>query len=125
MDALANIRVLDLTTGVAGPIVGMFLADFGADVVKIETLEGDPSRTTPGFAMWNRGKRGVVVDPEDPVRLAWLRQHINGADVLLTNGGQQLDQFHLETDDLLSECPGLIINELPPYLRGHTPWFGG
>ncbi len=125
MDALTNIRVIDLTTGVAGPIVGMFLADFGADVVKIESLEGDPSRSTPGFAMWNRGKRGVVIDPADPGRLAWLREHIQGADVLLTNGEPQLDQFHLETHELLSECPRLVIVELPPYLRGHTPWFGG
>ncbi|MDR1999636.1 MAG: CoA transferase [Frankiaceae bacterium] len=125
MDALQDIRVLDLTTGTAGPIVGMFLADFGAEVVKVETPAGDHARALAGFAMWNRGKQGVVVDPADPGRLAWLRAQIAGADVLLTNGGAQLTQFGLDPDRLVRDHGRLVLVELPPFLPGYTPWAGG
>ncbi len=125
MDALQDIRVLDLSTGVAGPIVGMFLADFGATVVKVEAPEGDPGRDLPGFATWNRGKAGVVVDPSDPTRLAWLATQAAGADVLVTNGGTQLARFGLNSDGLLRTNARLILTEMPPYLSGYTPWAGG
>src|SRR5437868_6032288 len=59
---LDGIRVLDLSGGIAGPLAGMLLADFGADVVKVEPRGGDPARSLPGFAVWNRNKRGIMVD---------------------------------------------------------------
>ncbi len=125
MDALQGIKVLDLSEGIAGPSVGMFLADFGAEVIKVETPDGDPTRADPGFAMWNRGKSGVVVDPADDDRLAWLNAQIDGADVLLTNGGDQLTRFGLDPDELLARNGRLILTELPAYLHGYTPWAGG
>jgi crotonobetainyl-CoA:carnitine CoA-transferase CaiB-like acyl-CoA transferase len=125
MDVLHDIRVLDLSTGTAGPITAMFLADFGAQVIKVETPEGDHGRRIAGFAMWNRGKQGVVVDPSDEGRLAWLRRHIAGADVLITNGGTQLAQFGLDAAELLEENGRLILTQMPPYLPGYTPWAGG
>ena len=64
--ALADIRVVDLSSGVAGPMATMLLADFGADVVKIEPPGGDSARVLPGFAVWNRNKRSVVLDQRDP-----------------------------------------------------------
>lgn len=125
MDALHGIKVLDLSEGIAGPIVGMFLSDFGAEVIKIEPPEGDPTRANPGFAMWNRGKSGVVVDPSDSSRLEWLRAQVDGADVLLTNGGAQLARFGLDIDEVLAGNGRLIVTEMPAYLRGYTPWAGG
>jgi crotonobetainyl-CoA:carnitine CoA-transferase CaiB-like acyl-CoA transferase len=125
MEALQDIKVLDLTTGVAGPIVGMFLSDFGADVVKVETPAGDHARSLAGFAMWHRGKKGVTVDPADAARVAWLKAQIAGADVLLTNGGDQLAQFGLDADDLVRDNGRLVLTQLPPYLPGYTPWAGG
>src|ERR1700712_2148126 len=113
MDALQDIRVLDLTTGVAGPIVGMFLTDFGAQVVKVETPAGDPSRAKAGFAMWNRGKLGVVVDPADAARVEWLKTQIAGADVLLVNNAEQLAVYGLDSDALLRDNGRLIISEIP------------
>ncbi len=125
MDALQDIRVLDLSTGVAGPIVGMFLADFGATVVKVELPEGDPARDLSGFATWNRGKQGVVVDPSDPARISWLVTQAAGADVLVINGPEQLARFGLDSDTLLRTNSKLILTEMPPYLRGFTPWADG
>ena len=60
MDVLGQLQVVDLTDGIAGPITGMFMADFGAEVIKIEPPGGDPGREQPGFSMWNRGKKSVI-----------------------------------------------------------------
>ncbi len=59
---LDGVRVLDLATGIAAPYAAMFLADQGADVVKIEAPDGDPYRSEPGFQTINRNKRSVVED---------------------------------------------------------------
>ncbi|CAD7341643.1 CoA transferase [Sphingomonadales bacterium 56] len=125
MDALGDIRVIELATGVAGPIVGMFCADFGADVVKVETPDGDPERGRPGFPMWNRGKRSVVIDPGSAEGRAWLRNRIGGADMLITRGGEELAAFGLDGDELLASHPRLILLEMPVYLPGHVPWADG
>jgi crotonobetainyl-CoA:carnitine CoA-transferase CaiB-like acyl-CoA transferase len=58
-----GLRVMELAQGMAGPLAGMMLSDYGADVVKVEPPEGDHARSTPGFLMWNRGKRSVLLDP--------------------------------------------------------------
>src|SRR5947208_7633926 len=68
--ALAGLRVLDVTQVMAGPFCTMLLADFGADVVKIEPPGGDSTRSMPGasgrdspsFNAVNRGKRSVVLN---------------------------------------------------------------
>ncbi len=57
----AGVKVLELATGVAGPYAAMFLADNGADVVKLEPPEGDPYRADPGFQTVNRNKRSIVL----------------------------------------------------------------
>ncbi|MCH9058826.1 MAG: CoA transferase, partial [Planctomycetes bacterium] len=58
---LAGLRVLELSEGIAGPSAAAYLADLGADVVKVETAEGDPLRGGRGFAAYNRGKRSAVL----------------------------------------------------------------
>src|SRR2546423_6646219 len=60
--ALKGIRVVDASTGIAGGLAAMLLADFGAEVVKVEPPGGDPARAEPGFAVWNRNKRSIVLD---------------------------------------------------------------
>ena len=69
---LDGIRVVDLTTVVVGPTATLFLADYGADVIKVEAPGGDLLRTLGGrsksgqlsgkFTHFNRNKRGVVID---------------------------------------------------------------
>src|SRR6478735_5727893 len=60
--ACGGLTVIDFSQGMAGPMATMILADHGADVVKVESPRGDFARGEPGFLMWNRGKRSVVLD---------------------------------------------------------------
>src|SRR5689334_8021522 len=93
---LEGCRVVELGVWVAGPAAGGILADWGADVVKIEPPTGDPSRLfqqmfgpdaifNPPFEMDNRGKRGIVVDVTVPEGLDLTYRLIEGADVFITN----------------------------------------
>src|SRR6201996_6678186 len=124
MDVLEGIQVVDLSYGVAGPIVGMFLADFGAEVIKVETPAGDPARSEPGFAAWNRGKKSVVADPADPARQQWLAELVAGADVCLVSDAAVLAAYGLDRWRLLRDHPRLVLAETPPY-AGKPPWYGG
>jgi crotonobetainyl-CoA:carnitine CoA-transferase CaiB-like acyl-CoA transferase len=72
--ALEGVRVVDLTNYIAGSLCPMLLADYGADVVKVESLEGDSFRTFGlGFLGWNRGKRSIALDlkQEEGRRILW------------------------------------------------------
>ena len=55
----SGIRVVETAVGIAGPYASRFLADQGADVIKLESEEGDPYRKEPGFHAINRNKRSV------------------------------------------------------------------
>src|SRR3982074_2581490 len=83
--ALEGVRAVDLSSGIAGPLAAMLLADFGADVVKIEPPDGDPARALPGFAMWNRNKRSVVLDQSRPAGRRRLADFLAGADVCIVS----------------------------------------
>lgn len=118
---LDGIRVLDLSGGIAGPLATMLLADFGADVVKVESPAGDPARTLPGFAVWNRNKRGIVADFTTTAGRERVLQFLAGADVaVLSDATGELDP------DLLAErFPHLVVLHMPPYAPSGTPWAGG
>src|SRR5579859_6393243 len=124
--ALGGVRVVDVSSGIAGPISAMLLADFGADVVKIEPREGDPTRAQPGFSMWNRNKRSVVLDrsaPEDRHRLA---EFLAGADVcVVSKPGASLAGTALDLDTLSATYPHLVVLHTPPYTLQTVPWAGG
>ena len=60
--AFGDLRVLDLSWGMAGPMTTMFLADNGADVIRIESPRGDPFAEQTGYRVWNRGKRSARLD---------------------------------------------------------------
>jgi formyl-CoA transferase len=87
------VRVLDLSSYIAGPYGCTLLADLGADVVKIESPEGDTLRKYPStlpaesraFLGVNRGKRGLALDLKNPEGLAVLRRLVAKADVLVHN----------------------------------------
>jgi crotonobetainyl-CoA:carnitine CoA-transferase CaiB-like acyl-CoA transferase len=89
---LAGVKIIDLTHVVLGPLGTMILGDFGADIVKIESHEGDTLRATgiarnPGmgaaFLQVNRNKRSIVLDLKKPEGAAILRRLIADADVFV------------------------------------------
>jgi crotonobetainyl-CoA:carnitine CoA-transferase CaiB-like acyl-CoA transferase len=91
--ALKGLKVVDLTTTIAGPHCTRLLADLGADVIKIEGPEGDMMRTRPplrdgastSFGQLNAGKRSAVLDLKDPLAQKALRQLAAKADIFVEN----------------------------------------
>jgi crotonobetainyl-CoA:carnitine CoA-transferase CaiB-like acyl-CoA transferase len=93
---LEGIKVVELGVWVAGPAAGGILADWGADVVKIESQAGDPARTfgrmlgldgdeSPPFEMDNRGKRSIALDLTTDDGRSTALQLLSSADVFITN----------------------------------------
>ncbi len=83
---LAGIRVLDLSSYIAGSYCPMTLADYGADVIKVESLDGDAFRTFGfGFLGWNRGKRSLAVDLKSEAGRAAVHALVRTADVVVEN----------------------------------------
>jgi len=83
---LSGIRVLDLGTVIAGAHAGGVLANLGADVVKIEPVEGDPFRSdNGGFQAYNRGKRGLGMDLKQPAARDLFYDLVRHADVVIDN----------------------------------------
>ena len=122
--ALAGVRVLDLTSGLAGPVAGMLLADLGADVVKVCLPGEGPSASHPGLHMWDRGKKAGVLDPVRPADLEALDVLIGGADVLLVGtSGSAVTYAELLSRGHVPGRPCFWI-VMPPYLLGETPWSG-
>ena len=62
MSAFDGIRVLDCSQGLSGPMAAMLLADFGAEVLKLEPPGGDRAKTQPGYVAWNRNKHHLTLD---------------------------------------------------------------
>jgi crotonobetainyl-CoA:carnitine CoA-transferase CaiB-like acyl-CoA transferase len=123
--ALHGLRVVDLSTGIAGPATAMFLADFGADVIKVEPPEGDPGRGGPGFPMWNRNKRGMAIDAGTPDGQARLAALLAGADVVITGGADESGLPAVATPEAACAAnPALVYLRMPPYLDT-VPWAGG
>lgn len=93
MGALDGIRVVDLTRVLSGPFCTMLLADLGADVIKVEGPEGDPTRTIGAgreglswyFAAFNRNKRSILLDLKRSADREVLARLIETADVLVEN----------------------------------------
>ena len=83
---LHGVRVLDLGTVIAGAHAGGILANLGAEVIKIEPLDGDPFRSDGGgFLAYNRGKRGLGLDLKQPEAVALFHDLARQADVVLDN----------------------------------------
>ncbi len=82
---LAGIRVVDLTSYIAGSYAAMMLADLGAEVVKIEALEGDNFRELPGFFGWNRGKRSIALNLKTPEGREIVERLAARGDVVMEN----------------------------------------
>ena len=113
---LTGVRVVEIGTAITAPLAAMMLADFGADVIKVERPEGDPFRRarggtySPNFVAFNRNKRSVVIDlSAEPGRTA-LHGLLATADVLLDNFRPGvLDRLGLAPEAMRERFPRLIM----------------
>lgn len=119
---LAGLKVIELARILAGPWIGQTLADLGADVIKVESPEGDDTRqwgppfvehkgerSAAYFHCCNRGKRSIVVDFRSEEGQATVLDLIRDADVLIENFKLDgLKKFGLDYDSLAAINPGLI-----------------
>ena len=94
LSLLKGIKVVDFTTVVLGPYATQFLADFGAEVIKVEPLDGDGFRSVrpgpspdvgAGFANFNRNKRSIALDLKQPSGQAIMAKLVGQADVVVHN----------------------------------------
>lgn len=124
---LDGIKVLDLSRVLAGPWCAMVLGDLGADVIKVESPEGDDLRhfgppfeqgESAYFMVAGRNKRCIVADLKNPDDLARVRDLALKADVLVENFRiGTLEKFGLGAEDLRKENPGLIVCSVSGYGR--------
>ena len=82
---LDGVKIVDLTSYIAGSYAAMQLADLGAAVIKVEALEGDSFRELPGFFGWNRGKRSLAVNLKTPEGRQIVHQLAERSDVVMEN----------------------------------------
>ena len=121
---LAGIRVVEFSQLVMGPTCGLILADLGADVVKVEPLEGDRTRVFKGpasgfFAYYSRNKRSVAVDTTTAAGQEVARRLIGTADVLIENFRPGLlKRFGLDYESVATFAPHVIYCSLKGYLPG-------
>jgi crotonobetainyl-CoA:carnitine CoA-transferase CaiB-like acyl-CoA transferase len=127
---LAGIRVLEFCHTIMGPSAGLILADLGADVIKIEPANGDPTRRRIGFAAgffatFNRNKRSFAVDLKNEEGRALLYRLAAKADVVLENFAPgTMERLGCGYDDLSQRNPRLIYCALKGFLSGpyeHRP----
>ena len=125
---LAGLRVVELAYVMAGPVCGRMLADMGADVVKVERIDGgdDSRRFVPptvadqsaAFMMLNRNKRGMAADLKTEAGNAVVRRLIDRSDVVVENFRTgTMERLGLGYDALSATNPGLIYCEISGFGR--------
>jgi crotonobetainyl-CoA:carnitine CoA-transferase CaiB-like acyl-CoA transferase len=122
-----GVKVVELGVWVAGPAAGGILADWGADVIKIEPPQGDPARTfskmfgsdmdvNPPFEMDNRSKRSIVLDLRTESGCTSALDLLAGADVFLTNvRPAALQRLGLDYEAISAHNPRLVYGLLTGY----------
>jgi crotonobetainyl-CoA:carnitine CoA-transferase CaiB-like acyl-CoA transferase len=121
---LQGIRVVEFTHMVMGPTCGMILADLGADVIKVEPLQGDNTRKLLGsgsgfYGLFNRNKRSLAVNVQDPRGHAIVLKLVAQADVFNENfKGGTMDKLGLGADALAKLNPKLIHVSHKGFLPG-------
>ena len=136
MQALDQIRVVEIGPGVAISFAGKLFADFGADVIKVEEPDGDPSRRSgpfpadrpdpersAAFGFFNRNKRGVTLSTAAAGGRALLADLAVTADLVLAALSlRELADLGLSLDALAARHPGIVLASLTPWGRtGRTP----
>ncbi|HTA10522.1 MAG TPA: CoA transferase, partial [Streptosporangiaceae bacterium] len=107
---------------VAGPMAAMLLADFGADVVKLEPPGGDLDRSRPGFAMWGRGKTSVTLGPDAKQDRDHARALLDAADVCVAVP-EVARRWGVSARQSTATNARLVYLSVPAYLDT-APWAG-
>jgi crotonobetainyl-CoA:carnitine CoA-transferase CaiB-like acyl-CoA transferase len=125
---LSGVRVLDFGRYIAGPYCATLLAEFGADVIRIEKRAGGEDRYQApindagegaGFMQMNRNKRGMTLDPMKPGAKPVLRKLVETADVVVANlPPQTLAAMGLDYASLCAIKPDIILTHVTAYGRG-------
>src|SRR4029077_10749108 len=121
MGPLKGFRVIDLGAWIVGPSAAAILADWGADVIKIESPEGDPSRAwatgmNPWFELDNRGKRSVTLDLKNDAAVRIAHELLGTADVFVTNMRMSaLKSLGLDFEALESRYSRLVYLSMTGY----------
>jgi crotonobetainyl-CoA:carnitine CoA-transferase CaiB-like acyl-CoA transferase len=122
--ALHGLRVLDISTLFAAPLIAAMLGDFGADVVKVEPPQGDPLRAMGAqrddrslmWALVARNKRAVTLDFDDDAGLDLLHRLVEHADVLVENFPRStLECWQCTYEDLSARNPRLVMVSVSCY----------
>ena len=115
---IEGLRVIDASTVIAGPTIGMLLGDFGADVIKVEHPRGDPLRDTgylkDGIGLWhkmtNRNKRGITLNFNNPSGQTLFKKLAETADVVIENFRTgTMEKWGLGWRDLQRINPKLVM----------------
>src|SRR4051794_7113181 len=122
--SFAGLRVLDFSTTIAGPHCTRMLADMGAEVIKIESSEGETMRTRPpvrnnfstAFGQLNVGKKSLVLDLKSPDAIEAVRRLVASADILVENFRPGvMRRLKLDFGSLQTLNPGLIYCSISGY----------
>ena len=136
MGALSDLRVIDLSTNVAGPFCTKLFADFGADVIKIEsTDEVDEARTlgpfpsenenpeTSGMFLYlNTNKRSVTLNLSSEQGKILIRELASAADVVVESFPPgRMERIGLGFDTLQDMRPGIVLTSITPFGQSGPP----
>ena len=114
-----GLRVLDLTSGIAGPMTTMHLSDGGAAVTRIEPPFGDRFASQTGYRVWNRGKRSAQLDLRDAKGLLAFQSLASGADIVVESfASGTAERLGVDHDTLAADNPRLITCTISGYGRG-------
>ena len=123
---LKNLKVLDLTSGIAGPMATMLLGDTGADVTKVEPPGGDPARATEGphklgYTVWQRGKRSAFLDLSNADDKKVLLALASTADILVESYAPgETAKLGIDYATLAAANPRLIYCSITGYGRDNA-----
>ncbi|NWF65046.1 MAG: CoA transferase [Chloroflexi bacterium] len=124
LHALSSLRVLEFSHAVLGPACGLVLADLGAEVIRIEPIDGDPTRKLKGFGtgyypFFNRNKKSLAVDIKSEQGKEIIFKLLESTDVLIENfAPDTMTRLGFGYDALASLYPTLVYCSLKGFLPG-------
>ena len=126
---LEGVKVVDLTVYAAGPAAGRILADWGAEVIKVEPPKGEPGRTSgallgmpnsedenPSYEFLNANKKSIAINLKDTKGLELMDKLLEEADVFVTsNRTQALERMGLDYDAMSKKHPHIVWGQINGY----------